>query len=138
MMPAPAWCESYTRLEYQDKGRGPVGFDCWGFVRLVQREQFKVIDLPDLYGDYPSAEDHAAVARTVVEWKQMLSPFWRRSFEPRAGDIIIIKIATRPWHCGVCVGGDWMLHILKGVNVGLEHFRREPWRNRIEGFYRHV
>jgi cell wall-associated NlpC family hydrolase len=138
MMPAPAWCESYTRLEYQDKGRGPVGFDCWGFVRLVQSRQFGIDDLPDLSEEYPSAENHSAVALAVRKYEAALIAKWFPVEHPLSGDIVIIRIATRPWHCGVCVGDDWMLHILKGVNVGLEHFRREPWRNRIEGFYRHV
>lgn len=137
-MVAPAWCEPFTRLQYEDKGRGPVGFDCWGFVRHVQCERFGVDDLPDLCGEYVSAEDHATVAEVVRRYERALSASWRLVCDAAPGDIVILKIAGLPWHCGVCVGGDWMMHMLKTVNVGLEHFAREPWRNRIEGFYRHV
>ena len=137
-MVAPAWCERFTRLQYADRGRGPLAFDCWGFVRHVQREQFGVDDLPDLSEEYGSAEDHDSVAEVVSQYERALASSWHPVTDPRPGDIVVVKIAGRPWHCGVAVGGDWMMHILKGVNVGLEHFTREPWRNRIEGFYRHV
>lgn len=137
-MVAPGWCEPFIRLQYEDKGRGPIGFDCWGFVRHVERERFGVSDLPDLSEEYGSAEDHAAVADVVQRYERALSSCWVPVSEPHPGDIIILKIVGHPWHCAVAVGGDWMMHILKGVNVGLEHFTREPWRNRIEGFYRHV
>lgn len=136
-MVAPAWCEPFTRFQYADKGRGPVAFDCWGFVRHVQAVRFGV-DLPDLSDEYPSAEDHPAVAEVVARYERELASSWHPVADPRAGDIVIVKIAGLPWHCGVVAGGDWMMHILKGVNVGLERFTREPWRNRIEGFYRHV
>lgn len=134
----PAWCEPFTRFQYSDKGRGPLTFDCWGFVRHIEREQFGVADLPDLVTEYPSAEDHRSVAEVVERYEAELATSWRRSEWPQPGDIIILNIAGMPWHCGVAVGGDWMMHMLKGVNVGVEHFTREPWRNRVEGFYRHV
>jgi cell wall-associated NlpC family hydrolase len=137
-MVAPAWCEPFTRLEYEDKGRGPVKFDCWGFVLHVQRSRFGRTDLPDLTEEYPSAEDHLTVASVVRKYEEALSDMWVRVKQPTPGDIVIIKIKNQPWHCGVCVGGDWMMHILKGVNVGLERFTHATWRNRIEGFYRHV
>jgi cell wall-associated NlpC family hydrolase len=134
----PAWCERFTRFEYADKGRGPLTFDCWGFVRHVEREQFGVNDLPDLVSEYTSAKDHRSVAEVVERYESALAASWRRIERPQPGDIIILNIAAMPWHCGVAVGGDWMMHMLKGVNVGVEHFTREPWRNRVEGFYRHV
>jgi cell wall-associated NlpC family hydrolase len=137
-MVLPAWCEPFTRLQYADKGRGPQAFDCWGFVRHVQAERFGVSDLPDLADEYPSAEDHDSVAEVVRRYERALASSWVPVASPQAGDIVILKIANRPWHCGVVVGGDWMIHITRGVNVGCEHFTREPWRNRIEGFYRHV
>jgi cell wall-associated NlpC family hydrolase len=136
-MVAPGWCERFTRFRYEDKGRGPDCFDCWGFVLFVEREQFGVTDLPDLGGEYESAEDHKSVAATVEKYKRSLSAHWVKVENPQPGDIVMLDIGGQPWHCGMAVGGDWMMHILKGVNVGLEHFTREPWRNRIEGFYRH-
>jgi cell wall-associated NlpC family hydrolase len=135
---APAWCGQFTRLQYADKGRGPVEFDCWGFVRQVERVQFGESDLPDLREEYASSEDHLAVAATVNFWESALSLLWRRVEAPQAGDVVILKIAGRPWHCGVCVGGELFMHMQKGVNVALERFTNDVWRNRVEGFYRHV
>ena len=139
-MVAPGWCGKYMRAQYKDRGRGPSdsdGFDCWGFVRFVLRSEFGITDLPDLSREYASAEDRDSVAETVNLYKRVLAANWRPVAEPGPGDIVILKIAGRPWHCGVIAGGDWMMHMLRGVNVSLEHFAREPWRNRIEGFYRH-
>ncbi len=137
-MVAPAWCARFTRYQYADKGRGPETFDCWGFVRHVEREQFGVENLPDLAEEYVSAEDHGSVAEVVSRYTQALAPHWNKVSSPEPGDIVILNIARQPWHCGVCVGGDWMMHMQKGINAGLERYTREPWRNRIEGFYRHV
>lgn len=137
-MIAPAWCLPFTRFEYADRGRGPAAFDCWGFVRHVQSERFGIVDLPDLGGAYGSSEDHGAVANVVRRYERVLAPAWRKVEDPRPGDVVIIKIAQQPWHCGVVVASRLMMHMLKGVNVGIERFDREPWRNRIEGFYRHV
>lgn len=137
-MVAPAWCERYTRLQYADKGRGPVAFDCWGFVRHVLFSQFGVDDLPSLGGEYDSSENHGSVASAVKQWSNALSAVWHKVEDPQAGDIVILNIASRPWHCGVCVGGDLMMHMQKGVNVALERFSNDVWKNRIEGFYRHV
>jgi cell wall-associated NlpC family hydrolase len=136
-MVAPSWCKPFTNLLYEDKGRGPVGFDCWGFVRQVVRERFG-LELPDLSDEYPSAEDHDAVAAVAERNKRLLAMEWPQVSSAREGDVVILRVAGRPWHCGICVGGDWMMHITKDVNVGLERFTNPVWRNRIEGFYRHV
>ena len=137
-MIAPAWCAPFTRFEYADKGRGPAQFDCWGFVRHVEREQFGIVDLPDLASAYPSCEDHGAVADVVRRYKRLLAAAWVLVEDPRPGDIVILNVAQHPWHCGIVVAGRLMMHMLKGVNVGIERFDREPWRNRIEGFYRNA
>jgi cell wall-associated NlpC family hydrolase len=134
----PEWCVEFTRFEYADKGRGPWEFDCWGFVREVQRVRFGVEDLPDLSGEYTSSEDHFSVAEVVHRYAAALADRWHRVSNPEPGDIIILKIAGEPWHCGVIVAEDWMMHVQKGINVGFERFMREPWRNRVEGYYRHV
>lgn len=137
-MVAPAWCLPFTKLEYSDKGRGPSAFDCWGFVRHVLGQHFGVTNLPDFSAEYSSAEDQAEVARTVCAGIDSLTATWKRVINPQPGDIVILRLAGHPWHCGLVVGGDWMMHMLKDVNVALERFTGPVWRNRVEGFYRHV
>jgi cell wall-associated NlpC family hydrolase len=138
VMVPPDWCREFVELQYRDRGRGPVHYDCWGFVRLVERAVFGVFDLPDLADQYASSGDHAGVAAVVSRYKQALGETWVPVTEPGPGDIVILSIATRPWHCGICVGGGWMMHMMKDVNVGLERYGSWTWRNRIEGFYRHA
>lgn len=142
----PDWCGQYVcGSMFADHGRGewymqaiPLRkFDCWGLVRAVLQEQFGIEGLPD-YGDaYSRAHDQRSVAAAV---QAGLRDGWTKLGlldEPRAGDIIILRLAGRPWHCGVLAGLDWFLHITEGAGATLEQWTRPLWVNRIEGFYRH-
>jgi cell wall-associated NlpC family hydrolase len=96
------------------------------------------INLPDLADAYSSCEDHDSVAEVVSRTRDALGRLWYPVPDASPGDIVILNIGGRPWHCGVVTAGDWMLHMQKGVNVGLERFTREPWRNRVEGIYHYA
>jgi hypothetical protein len=136
----PEWCRKYVGKQYQDKGRGPEKYDCWGIVLAVLKEQFGITGLPD-YGDtYTTSGDWSSVSRAVIEG---LKHGWNKlSFGgPEPGDLVIINLAGRPFHCGVFVAQpDWMLHALEGTDVVLEQLSRPMWAkaNRIEGIYRHA
>jgi cell wall-associated NlpC family hydrolase len=134
------WCLPYidTFIPFKDKGRDRDGFDCWGLVRHVMAEVFGVADLPDYGAAYEAAKDRVSVAKAVAAG---LAQGWRQLDQdesPREGDLIILKLAGRPWHCAIAAGGDWMMHVCDGSGVVLEHWTLEPWKNRVEGFYRHV
>jgi cell wall-associated NlpC family hydrolase len=138
MIQPAQWCGDYIGLPFKDKGRDRDGFDCWGLVRAVMGEVFGMEDLPDYSAAYEAARDRVSVAKAVAVglaqgWLQ-LSP----GEDIREGDLIILKLAGRPWHCAVSAGGDWMMHVCDGSGVVLEHWTLEPWKNRVEGFYRHV
>lgn len=135
MMPPPAWCGKYIGLPYEDKGRGPRGFDCWGLVRHILSEQFGITTLPDYVDSYTSASDRNSVTSAVSTG---LAQGWTKVAEPVPGAIVILLVAGRPWHCGLVVNKDWMVHTLKGIDVCIERFDSMAWRNRIEGFYQYV
>jgi cell wall-associated NlpC family hydrolase len=142
----PPWAGKYVGIPFADKGRTRAGCDCWGLCRLALAEQFG-IDLPD-YGDaYTEAHDHAGVAAAVqAGLREGWTPLDRDRERPRAGDLLIIKIAARPWHCALMVTEDRFLHCPTvpergtGRELGTSCIERLDgliWRRRIEGIYRH-
>lgn len=130
----PAWCAAYVGRPFAEKGRGPDGYDCWGLARGVLIDRFGVVDLPDYGRSYAHCNDRETVART---FEAGVRDGWREVCTPRPGDVIILRLAGRPWHCGIIVAGHWMMHAQVGAGVVLERWTRDLWRNRVEGFYRY-
>lgn len=134
----PSWVGPFIGLPYAEKGRSRDGADCWGGVRLVMREVFGY-DLPDYSGSYTSTKDHASVAGAV---EAGLADGWQPADRPRAGDLLILKIAGRPWHCGVMVNAHQFLHWPPPDKQGrqllscIERLDSPHWSRRIEGIYR--
>lgn len=135
----PAWAGRFVGLAYRDKGRGPDAWDCWGGVRMVLADVFHV-DLPDYRDAYTHANDRRSVAGAVSAG---LAHGWRRVEAPRAGDLLVLSILGRPWHCGLMVNASQFLHWPPPDKRGrqllscIERLDSPVWSNRIEGFYRH-
>lgn len=147
MTPIPDWVTQYIGTPFVDKGRTRDGVDCWGMCRLVLTEQFG-IELPDYANAYSDAHDHESVAVAV---QAGLRDGWteidRDREAPRCGDLLVIKIAMRPWHCGLMVTPERFLHCPTqqergtGREIGsscVERLDNVMFRNRIEGIYRHA
>lgn len=130
-MNPPQWCAPYIGLAFEDHGRGPA-FDCWGIVCEIFAKE-RGVTLPDYVAAYASAGDRHSVAAAVEEGCKL----WQKVSDPQPFDVVILRLAGRPWHCGVIVAEDWMLHALSDVGVVLEKVSSPVWRNRVEGFYRH-
>ncbi|WP_263418665.1 C40 family peptidase [Terriglobus albidus] len=134
MIQIPAWVDEYVGKPFQEKGRGP-GYDCWGLVREVLALEFSVLGLPDYVGAYSSAFDKESVAAAI---EKGLLDGWNQVEKPQAGDLVILRLAGKPWHCGVMVSEIDMLHIVAGTNACRERLDSLTWRNRIEGYYRYA
>ena len=134
----PAWAGAYIGLPYAEKGRTREGADCWGGVRMVLREVFGH-ELPDYSGAYTEAKNHASVAQAV---ENGLAEGWQKVDRPQAGDLLILKIAGRPWHCAVMVNASQFLHWPPPDKRGrqllscIERLDSPQWSKRIEGIYR--
>ncbi len=63
---------------------------------------------------------------------------WSKVETPQAGDLMILRITGRPWHCAIMLDGLSMLHALERVGVVHERIDTMLWRNRIEGIYRYA
>ena len=144
MNAVPAWVAGYIGIPFADKGRTRAGCDCWGGVRLALAEQFGIA-LPDYCDAYRNAHDHDSVSAAV---RAGLRDGWSMvDGAPQCGDLLVIKIAGRPWHCGLMVSPTRFLHWptqpdrRTGKETGtscIERLDALIWRRRIEGIYRHA
>lgn len=127
---APDWCKRFTKIPYLDRGRTRAGVDCYGLVMLVNREQFGRL-VPDYA--YSSSKDQDAVSETIATF---LPCDWRRVDVPEPGDLVMLKILGRPWHCGIYVAPGLMLHSIGDALSGIERLDSVRCRKRILGYYR--
>lgn len=138
MTAIPAWAGDFIGLPYADKGRDRSGCDCWGFVRMVYAD-VAGIALPDYSMAYTRPGDHASVANAV---ESGLRDGWERVERPQTLDLLILRIAGRPWHCAVMVGAGMFMHCPPPGRNGhqsfscIERLDSPQWAKRIEGFYR--
>ena len=137
-MIVPEWAGPYMGLPYRDKGRTREGFDCWGLVRQVLLD-VAGLELPDYSGAYASAQDGASVAAAVAAG---LRDGWQQVPDPRPLDLLILRVAGRPWHCAIMVNATMFLHVPPPREDGLaidscvERLDSPVWSSRIVGLYR--
>lgn len=90
------WAAHYIGLPWQYGGSGPDAFDCWGFIRTVQREHFSV-DIPAIPA--PSTWGEAREAISNNEERQN----WTRVLDPREGDLVLMARNRYPVHIGIFI-----------------------------------
>lgn len=119
------WVEKYIGLSFQKA-------NCWQLVCKVYNEQFG-IDIKDFNGEYSNAFDKDSI-KAIYEREMQI---WQRIKKPAVGDIIVLRVEGQPWHCGIVLNDNYMLHTQDKINAAIEKFTGLIWRNRIVGFYRH-
>jgi len=133
-MALPNWSSEYIGLEFKSNGRDRYGLDCWGLVRLVLMEQFR-IKCPSLNQSYQDTKDMESIPLVVDDTKEMFIPI--KLGDEMAGDVIILRVRGIPMHVGIVLGGNKMLHIEENINSSIEDYSGKRWRDRVIGFYRH-
>ena len=135
----PAWVGPYIGLPYADKGRTRTGYDCWGLVRAAL-DEVAGITLPDYADAYATACDPHSVSQAVAAG---LTDGWHAVPRGAPFDLLILRIAGRPWHCALMVAHGLFLHVppprADGMQIlsCVERIDSPTWAKRIEGFYRH-
>jgi cell wall-associated NlpC family hydrolase len=131
----PAWVASYVGLPWRDKGRDRSGLDCWGLVRLVLAEQFR-IEVPNYADQYVSAAEAEAVAHLMRgesgPWREIA---WEIACP---GDLVLCRFLGEPCHVGVLVAPGLMLHVQRGIDAALVRLDSPLWARRAIGVYRHA
>jgi len=121
-------------VPFVDHGRDANGADCWGWVRMVARQE-KGWRWPSLDAGYESTEDRDDIAvmtaAEVHRWEE-IDP---RQIEPF--DVVSLAIGGRACHVGLHVGNGWLAHLERGMgHVTVERLDCRRWRDRIAGVYR--
>lgn len=109
--------------------RESEGLHCWELVEKAMRELFRV--------EPPGIEFSGTYDQSAPVFMNRLR-YWRHIdfSERRAGDLIVLRIAGDPCHCGILVNQTDMLHTMKGHNSCVESVIGSRWESRIYGVYR--
>lgn len=129
------WWGAYVGRAFEDGGRGPVTFDCWGLVRAVYRDRLG-LDLPLHEG--VRAADHRSVAQAMQDSARRAE--WAEVAEPRAFDVMLARRDPHsrwPGHVGVMIDGARVLHVWAGRNVHVARLVDPALAPLVVGFYRH-
>lgn len=137
----PAWVNKYVGLPFEDKGRGPDAYDCWGVTRAVLLEQFQ-IEMPafDKHYQHHHSDDQIAALfnpEVLCHWRLQMEPSWETGKIGDAGDIIVMRFKGRPAHVGIVYEPGWFLHALLHMGVVRESYTSAKYATRVWGILRH-
>ncbi len=127
------WWANYVGLPFEDGGRGPYSFDCWGLVREIYADRLGVA-LPS-YGEI-SARDLARIARTMGGAKD---DGWQAINVPRALDVVLMRSGrggSCVVHVGVMVDGRRVLHVEAAAATAVVPLTHISVAGRVMGFRR--
>lgn len=130
-----SWVRDYIGIPFANKGRGEA-CDCWGLVRRVYQERYK-IKLPAFVDGYDSALEMKGVCAILAQEKENRVWLKIEKGQEKFNDMIILNIGGSPVHIGFVLEHGRMLHIEKGIDSCIESYKSLRWKNRVEGFYRH-
>lgn len=132
-MTAQHWSLPFIGLPYAHDGEGPHAFNCWFFLRHVQRARFGR-ELPAL----SSPPTLLGQARALTSWADAFG--WVEVERPISGDAVYLSQLTHASHVGVYVAdvaSGSVLHCLQGagsVCTPASVLRDHGWK--ILGYYR--
>lgn len=109
------------------------GVTCYTFIGKVLLEAF---------GIRTPALKHPRSIRAQEKEASLQRDFngdWREVADPKCGDVILLVLGgTRP-HIGIMVDANSFLHFSESDKMVKRDSREAlQWRNRVEGFYRHI
>lgn len=124
------WPSKYIEIPYKDNGRDDNGCDCWGLPRLIYIRERNIV-LESYAGEYNGAYDPS-----IPRLKDCHRHEWERVENPGEFDLVSLRLAGRPWHVGVMIDKENMIHTQVKIGVSIESIRHPMWFHRVEGFYR--
>jgi cell wall-associated NlpC family hydrolase len=114
---------------FQDGGRGPDGYDCWGLAKEIFRRHG--IELPDYQ---ICCEDASRIASEIDTQR----PGWIRCDSlPPTPSLVVMRYGSKFCnHTGVYLGYGQFIHTRESIGVNIDRIESPNWRHRIEGIYR--
>lgn len=108
---------------FRERACGPDAYGCVGLLLEVMRR------LGHALPAYPQEE--ASLWAALGEMGE-----WDKVPIPQPGDGVLLRSSDPPWHMGVMVDQQHMLHAHPHAGVVVERIDGPLYRRRIEGFYR--
>lgn len=117
---------------FEDGGRGPDAFDCWGLVRFAYH-QFLDIDLVDY--------NISAYSSSMVDHKiRCHRKEWQRVEVPKPFDVVLMSLDPLDGrfitHAGFCLNACQFMQCIEKHGVIVSRFRDIFWESKIRGVYR--
>lgn len=122
-------------LPWEERGRGPDGWDCWGlYGRMLA---VKGIVLPSYAEGYSGIADKDGIAALIdghrTDWIR-IEPGQERPFDG-------VLFGGSSWHIGGVTERGFMLHMPRGGTSVIERYDGTKFAARLRahgaGFYRH-
>lgn len=127
------FANKYIGLPWVAGGQGPAEFDCWGFVRFILKHEYGH-DVPPVNINPNNLRD---VLRAFKE--DMAFQSFIEVKIPKDGDVVLMRQAKYPVHCGIFleVDGGGILHCARNCGVvfqDLKSLNLCGWKT--DSFYR--
>jgi len=106
----PQEIEQYIGIPYGKGGNTLDFFDCWGFVRYIQKNHYN-LDLPIINVD---SSNMLKVMRNFKNNEELGN--WEEINKPNEGSAVLLSQASNPSHVGVWTNNG-LLHCVKGMGV---------------------
>ena len=112
---------------YQEGGRGPDTFDCFGLFAELCKRRGQAIP------NYPSP---AQLSEREAQIERAAAAEWTQIDEPEPGCAVLLRIG--PWvsHLGMVLEGGRFIHASSKHGISVVRLDDVCWINRIAGFYR--
>ncbi len=124
------WPSAFLDVRYEKDAQGPDTYDCWSFVRRIQRERFGR-DVPERM----SPPSLLTIAKAMPAWASEFG--WVRTDTPQEGDAVFMSQLKHPTHIGVVVKPRPLvvLHCTEGGAFLADEFHLKVAGWRLRGFY---
>jgi cell wall-associated NlpC family hydrolase len=130
------WAQKYVGAPFKDGGRTLEGFDCYGLLSGVYRNEFH-IEIPSYEGAYVSAHERDEIA-ALLEDRIPADAWVPVTGVPRVGDAVVFRVLNQPWHVGVMVSPTEFLHVEAAQGTAtIERLDSFRWARRRHAVYRH-
>lgn len=115
------WWDDLKEIPFEDKGRTPLGADCWGLLYIAA--QGWGIPLPALSDNYLDGL-HAVrdIPNDPVE-----------EGHEQEKDVLLFHSKL---HVAIVVRPGRMIHCTEGPGTTIDTYRNDLWKPRLEGIYR--
>lgn len=122
-------------VPFLEKGRGLTGWDCWGACWYGLAYGFG-IQVPSYTEDYSTTQEGdeiaALIGRESLGWPVVPLA------EAQPGDVLILRVKGRPWHCGLVVEPPWFVHADRQAGTVKERYDALIWSKRVVAVHRHA